>query len=275
MRRCSRQARGLGAGASLDEVVLLVGQGGNDVVSLERSASDETIAWLTMMSPILLLAGLWLGYTELKQPGFGVPGIGAILCFSVMLTGHWFVGLADIPHIVLVAVGFVLLATELFIMPGTLWMGLLGGVCVVLGLIAAQVGPGFTFSDPLARSMALDASFNFMLTATVAMLGVLALSRFLPQTPVLRHAVQSPTLSGTGFAEAVPDVGNEAQVGDRGRALTDLRPVGKVSLERCGNRELEARVIGAALDHGAAVVVVEVAAGRVVVEGVETGGETA
>jgi len=221
------------------------------------------------------LAGLWLGYTELKQPGFGVPGIGAIICFSVMLTGHWFVGLADIPHIVLVAVGLVLLATELFILPGTLWIGFLGGVCVVLGLVAAQVGPGFTFSDPLARNMALDAGLRFMVTATVALLGTLALSRFLPNTPVLRHAVQTPTFEGTGFAEAFPETAAGGKVGDHGRALTDLRPVGKVSLDESGDREFEARSAGIALNKGAEIVVVEVASGRIVVEQRESEGDIA
>jgi len=260
---------------SLMEVVERIGQEGRPLVSLERSASEDTLAWLTMMSPILLLAGLWLGYSELKQPGFGAPGIGAVICFAVLLTGHWFVGLADIPHIVLVGAGLALLAVEIFVMPGTIWLGLLGGVCVVLGLVAAQVGPGFTFDDPLARSMALSAGFRFMVLATIAMVGVVALSRFLPQTPVLRHAVQSPAFDGTGFAEAMPEASFHVEVGDRGSTLTDLRPVGKVSLERGGAQDFEARAAGEALEQGVAVVVVEAATGRVVVERVESeGGQT-
>ena len=264
-----------GEAASLEEVLERIGQKGSVVTSLERSASEDTLAWLTMMSPILLLAGIWLGYSELKQPGFGVPGIGAIICFTVMLTGHWFVGLADIPHIVLVAVGLILLATELFILPGTIWLGLIGGGCVVFGLVAAQVGPGFTFSDPLARNMALDAGLRFMVTATVALFGTLALSRFLPNTPVLRYAVQGPTFGGSGFAEALPETGVGVKVGDRGRALTDLRPVGKVSLDDTDGQELEARSAGAALSRGTEVVVVEAAGGRVVVEEFESEGDTA
>ena len=255
-----------GVAASLEEVVDRIGFSGQPVVTLKRSASEDTLAWLTMMSPILLMAGLWLGYTELKQPGFGAPGIGAVICFAVMLTGHWFVGLADIPHIVLVGAGLALLVVELFVMPGTIWIGLLGGICVVVGLIAAQVGPGFTMDDPLARGMALDASFHFMLTATVAMIGVVVLSKFLPDTPVLRHAVTGPTYEGTGFGEAVPEFSVEVAVGDRGVAITDLRPVGKVSLERGGSQDLEARAAGESLEAGTPVVVVDTALGRVVVE---------
>jgi len=189
-----------------------------------------------------------------------------VICFAVVLTGHWFVGLADIPHIVLVGVGLALLVVELFVMPGTIWLGLLGGVSVVLGLISAQVGPGFTFDDPLARGMALDASFNFMVMATISMLGVVVLSKFLPNTPVLRHAVTGPTFEGTGFAEAVPEASYEVSVGDRGVAITDLRPVGKIRLERGGSQDLEARAAGAALEAGTSVVVVETGLGRVVVE---------
>jgi len=255
-----------GVAASLEEVIDRIGLSGQTVVSLKRSASEDTLAWLTMMSPILLMAGLWLGYTELKQPGFGVPGIGAVICFAVVLTGHWFVGLADIPHIVLVGVGLALLVVELFVMPGTIWVGLIGGVCMVLGLITAQVGPGFTFDDPLARGMALDASLNFMVMSTVAMAGVVVLSKYLPNTPVLRHAVTGPTYEGTGFGEAVPESTVEVAVGDRGVAITDLRPVGKVTLERGGSQDLEARAAGAALEAGTHIVVVETSLGRVVVE---------
>jgi hypothetical protein len=98
------------------------------------------------------------------------------------------------------------------------------------------------------------------------MLGAVALSRFLPQTPVLRHAVQGPTFDGTGFAEAVPEASFQVEVGDRGRALTDLRPVGKIRLARGGLQDVEARAAGDALEEGVAVVVVETAGGRVVVE---------
>jgi len=189
-----------------------------------------------------------------------------VICFAVVLTGHWFVGLADIPHIVLVGVGLALLVVELFVMPGTIWLGLIGGVCMVLGLITAQVGPGFTFDDPLARGMALDASLNFMVMSTVAMAGVVVLSKYLPNTPVLRHAVTGPTYEGTGFGEAVPESTVEVAVGDRGVAITDLRPVGKVTLERGGSQDLEARAAGAALEAGTHIVVVETSLGRVVVE---------
>jgi len=260
-----------GIAANINEVIERIGLAGQPVVSIERSASEDTLAWLTMMSPILLLAGIWLGYTELKQPGFGAPGIGAVICFAVMLTGHWFVGLADIPHIVLVGLGLTFLAVEIFIMPGTIWIGLAGGVCVVLGLVSAQIGPGFTFSDPLARSMALDASFQFMLLSTVAMVGVVTLSKYLPDTPVLRRAVQTPAFEGPGFAEAVPEASAGVTVGDRGLALTDLRPVGKVSLERGGTKDLEARAAGEALEEGTPIVVVEMALGRVVVERADAG----
>jgi hypothetical protein len=141
---------------------------------------------------------------------------------------------------------------------------------VVAGLIAAQVGPGFTFGDPLARTMAVDAGFRFMLLAMVALVGALALARFLPDTPVLRHAVQVPAFAGTGFGEAVPEAA--VAVGDRGRAITDLRPVGKVSIAGGRVPDIEARAAGDALERGVEIVVVEAGAGRVVVERASTGG---
>jgi hypothetical protein len=48
--------------------------------------------------------------------------------------------------------------------------------------------------------------------------------------------------------------------------LTDLRPVGKVALDDARTLEYEARSAGPAIGRGERVVVVEAAAGRLVVE---------
>ena len=58
-----------------------------------------------------------------------------------------------------------------------------------------------------------------------------------------------------------------ARVGARGRALTDLRPVGKVVLAEDESIDFEARATGPGIDTGAPVVVVEVrGSGRLLVE---------
>ena len=68
------------------------------------------------------------------------------------------------------------------------------------------------------------------------MVATWTLSRFLPKTPLFGRVVLDPLADGTGDAQgaAMPDATGRhaelARVGARGRALTALRPVGKVAL---------------------------------------------
>jgi membrane-bound ClpP family serine protease len=80
---------------------------------------------------------------------------------------------------------------------------------------------------------------------------------------------------GAGVAEPASVAEKRALVGALGRALTDLRPVGKVELEGRGGADFEARTEGPALDRGARVRVVGVSSGRLVVERAPAGSSPA
>jgi membrane-bound serine protease (ClpP class) len=258
-----------GLAGSLTEVIEKIGVAKATVVSVERSRSEDVLAWLDRLSPLLLIAGLVLGYMEFKMPGFGLPGILSIACFALLLVGRYLAGLADIPHIVAVALGAALIATEIFVLPGTLWLGIAGALLVVFGLIWSSLAPGFAFGNPLDQQMILDATFNLMASALVALVAALLLSRLLPKAPILRGLVLVPEGGPAGSLAATVEPVEAARapaVGDRGRALTSLRPVGKVELARDPAVEHEARAIGAWIERDAPVRVVEISAGRLVVE---------
>ncbi len=254
-----------GLASSLAEVIEKIGAPKGAVTTIERSRSEDVLAWLDRLSPLLLVAGLVLAYTEFKLAGFGLPGILSIVCFALLLVGRYLAGLADIPHIVAVALGAALIATEIFVLPGTLWLGIAGAALVVFGLIWSSLGPGFAIGNPLDQHMILDATFNLMASALVALVVALLVSRYLPKTPVLRGLVLVPDAAGSGPAAAVTEPRAPA-VGDRGRTLTDLRPVGKVELARTPSIEHEARAVGAWIDRDLPVRVVEISGGRLVVE---------
>lgn len=260
-----------GLAENLGEVLEKIGAAKSVVVAVERSRSEDVLAWLDRLSPLLLVAGLVLAYTEFKLPGFGLPGILSIVCFALLLVGRYLAGLADIPHIVAVAVGAALIATEIFLFPGTLWLGIGGALLVVFGLIWSSLGPGFAFDNPLDQSLILDVTFNLMASALVAVVLALLLSRFLPKTPLLRGLVLVPDggAGATGFSEAVAAKGGASAaptVGEPGHALTGLRPVGKIALARDPSVEHEARAVGSWIERDTPVRVVEVSAGRLVVE---------
>ncbi len=260
-----------GPADSLGEVLEREGYGANDVVTLQKSRSEDLLSKFAMMQSVLIAVGLLLGYMELKTPGFGIAGILALLCLGLLLFGRYMIGLADVPHIVMVFVGAMLIVVEIFVVPGTLWLGLIGAVCVMSGLWLSEFGPGFSLGNAYDQQRALDAAFELGLVALFAMVGIWILSHFLPDTPVLRALVQAPSAEGTagfggGFPSSVAASGSAAVPGARGTATTDLRPVGKVRLDAAPDAEYEARADGPAIARGDRVHVVEAHGGRLVVE---------
>ena len=150
-----------------------------------------------------------------------------------MFAGQYLVGVADVPHIALAAIGVILVAVELFLVPGMIWPGAVGALCLIAGLLLTQVGQDISLTSAWDRTILFNASFELAATATAALVGIWALSRYLPDTPVLRRLVLA---GGGGTAgDAMPEVRSAertrvARVGARGRATTALRPVRTISM---------------------------------------------
>jgi len=256
-----------GIAENLDQVLERIGYAPGDAsIVVERSSGERTVVWLERLTPLLILAAIVLGYLEFKLPGFGLPGILSAACILAVVGGKYLAGLAEVPHIVAVAIGLVLIVLELLAFPGTLWLGISGGVLVAGGLIAASVGPGFTLADPIVGERLLDTGIEYALAAVLAIVVAMVLSRWLPKTPILRRVVLAPDPTGS-FAGAMPETVELPALGALGVALTDLRPVGKVAMDGDTGVEFEARSAGAFLLAGSRLRVLEVGSGRLVVEG--------
>lgn len=253
-----------GLAETAEEVVEKIGLSGA-VRRLERTRSEDWAVTLDRLAPLLLMAGFILAYMELKAPGFGVPGILSIFAFAIYLTGRYLVGLADIPHIVLVASGIVLLAVELLVVPGFLWTGVAGGVLLLGGLVLTFTGASFDLAYAMDQRLLLDGTYRFLLYLVIAAILAWAFTRWLPHAPVLSRLVLRPDGTAAASAGAV-EPESSARVGARGRAVTDLRPVGKVVLDDDPRTEFEARATGPALEPGTHVRVLEVHGTRLVVE---------
>lgn len=262
-----------GVAETLAQVLERLGYGAGDASAvLERSTGELAVVWLERLTPFLILAALVLGYLELKLPGFGLPGILSAACFLAVVAGKYLAGLAQVPHIVAVALGLALIVLEILVLPGSLWFGIAGALLLAGGLVLASIGPGWSWSDPLLWERLLDTGLEYAIAAVVAVAVALLISRWLPKTPMLRGAVLVPD-AAVAFAGGLPESAVLPALGARGTALTDLRPVGKVEIDDQPGLEFEARSLGPFLQSGARVRVVEVGVGRLVVE--RAGGEHA
>ncbi len=234
-------------------------------LAIERSATEAVVVWLDRLAPLLVLAALVLAFLELKLPGFGLPGILSAACFLAVVAGKYMAGLAQVPHLVAVGLGIVLVVVEIFVVPGTLWLGITGALLLAGGLLLASIGPVASFSDPVFLGRLLDTGLEYALAGVLAIVIAVVISRWLPNTPILRRAVLAPDPSNA-FAGGLPENATLPVVGARGTALTDLRPVGKVAVDDRAGLEFEARSLGPFLLAGERVRVVEVGVGRLVVE---------
>lgn len=257
-----------GLAESREELASKLGTAGVVPTEVLRSRSEDLAGWLYALSPLFLVAGFVLLYLELKTPGLGLPGALALVAFAIVLFGRHMVGLADIPHVLLLVGGAGLVALELFVLPGTLWLGLAGGLAILLGLVWSFAGSRLGFEYGLDRAIVVEESFRVVGAGFVALLVVWGLSRALPHTPVFSRMV---LVGGAAApAGAMPEASDSharvARVGAQGRATTALRPVGKVVLDGEPALDHEARAEGAEIALGARVRVVEVQpSGRLVV----------
>ena len=245
-----------GLAESLQEVIGKMGVGSVTPSEVLRTRSEDLAGLLYALTPLLLIAAFVFGFLELKVPGFGIPGILSIVCIGVLLFGRYLVGLADVPHIVLITIGVGLIATELFLMPGTIWVGLSGALFCLGGLIWSLAGRSTGFEYGLDRKILVDESFRVVASGFVSLLLMWGVSRLLPNTPLLNRVVLR---AGERVVPTQRDREGEGlpEAGAVGRARTRLRPAGKVVLDGDPTVEFEARSDGRELAIGERVRVVE------------------
>jgi membrane-bound serine protease (ClpP class) len=146
--------------------------------------------------------------------------------------------------ILLLVLGFVLLAVEILVIPGFGLIGLLG-----LGGVAGAVAIAF---GTLSTGWGLGA---LGIGVGVSALMVLVLPRTgMGRAMVLEHSQRGNTSAAPGLAEL------EGQLGE---AVTTLRPSGSA---RIGERVIDVVADGAFVEAGARVRVIKVEGSRVVVE---------
>jgi len=194
---------------------------------------------------------------ELKTPGFGVPGIvgGASILLLILISS--IIGTANIWEIVLVFVGIVLLAVEVFVIPGFGVAGIAGLLCIFVGILLSFL-PFLPFIDmpqtDWAENYLFDRIRDIIVGFTGAAVLLLVLIRLLPSTPVFRKITLAAAASTEeGFIAANTD--QKTLLGKSGIAVTKLRPVGKAEFN---GEQYQVVADGDFIEEGCAVEVISV-----------------
>jgi membrane-bound serine protease (ClpP class) len=227
-----------GTAASLGELLDQLGYAGATRVDVKPSGAETLGFWINAISPLLLIIGMIGLYIEFKTPGFGLPGIVGIAAFALYFLGGYVAGFSGLEWMLVFVAGLILVALELFVFTGTLALGIVGTLLMILAIVMALVDiyprtpetpptglPGFP-----ALPVLTVADFNrSLLVLSTALFGttlsILVLRRFMPKTAVY-HAMVSTTASGMASVTD-QEKRRAALVGSVGVAISSLRPGGK------------------------------------------------
>lgn len=253
-------------------------------VVLEPSWSEHMVSWLNspaVVAILFMLALLGL-YIEFSTPGFGLPGLVAVIAFAILLGSKYLVGMANWVEVVLLFVGILLLLVEVFVLPGFGIAGILGIGCILVGLFGMLIRNApdeLPWPDTTGDWQSLSSGL-FALMIGFAGFVVLAwiLSRYLPRLPFLSGLILTPAAPPAGGGglrvslTAPPDrVSAGVRVGDIGEVTARLRPAGKA---RFGDALVDVVATGEFLDRGVKVRILSINGSRVVVRKAEETGET-
>src|SRR5690606_20139832 len=115
------------------------------VTAYQKTVVDHIIGFL--VNPIisgLLIMGIIAGiYFELQTPGIGFAMVLAIICATLFFAPLYLQGLADHWEIAIFVIGVVLLALEVFVIPGFGVAGILGIIFVLCGLSFSMLSNDF------------------------------------------------------------------------------------------------------------------------------------
>jgi membrane-bound serine protease (ClpP class) len=241
---------GFAKGQVADESELLtaIGHPHAQIIAAEPNWAEGVVGFLTnpLVAPLLLSLGILGLVFEIKTGAFGIGGILSLVSLSLFFGSSLILGLAGWEEVLLLGLGAIALAVEIFILPGFGVAGVLGVLAIVTSMVLAMIGRHPSTGDVAQALAVLGASLFITLAVTYAWL------RHLPNSGrfsglLLRGAVHK----SQGFVSA-PNRGD--LVGRDGVAVTDLRPSGTA---RVGEERLDVVTEGEYVPQGSRVQVVQ------------------
>ena len=202
-----------------------------EISNFQLSSSENIISLFLnpFVSGILLLLIFGGLYFELQTPGVGFPIIASITALLLYLIPYYLNGVAENWEIVLLFLGIILIAVEVFVIPGFGVFGVLGLFTSIGSLILIMLNNDlfdFTFvvsGDIVSASLAVLSS--------IFLLGILILFGGIKLTDTdafKKIALEEIQDSKLGY---VSNKYSDEYIGKKGKAFTVLRPSGKVIID--------------------------------------------
>ena len=198
----------------------------DDMTWLDRLIQFLLHPLLQSIFMMMIVGGI---FVEIRTPGIGLPLLTAVVGALLYFAPAYMVNLLSNWELLLFITGLILLAMEIFVIPGF-------GVCGILGIIAVVLALAFGMVDN-ADFYELDGTFTLTpllrpicivtVSAAASIFGGVWLVRRLYATRSFDHiALREEMSAAEGYSGVV--MGLEVLVGKEVTVLSNLKPSGKV-----------------------------------------------
>jgi membrane-bound serine protease (ClpP class) len=224
-----------------------------EVIAYEETTIDKIISFFLnpAISGVLILIIIGGIYFELQTPGVGFPLLASIVATLLYFTPYYLNGLAENWEILIFVVGIILLAIELFVIPGFGIFGITGIVFIVGGLVLSMV-PNQNFNFDFVPDSQLFAALLTVILASIASVGlVFWLTPKINEWGAFRHITLPNTQERSqGYTASFY---SESLLGKTGIVHSRLRPSGKVEID---GEIYDAYSRGEFIDQGENIIVI-------------------
>lgn len=241
---------------NVPEVLEKAGIEDYEIIEQELRPLDKIIAFLInpIVSGILIMVIIGGIYFELQTPGVGFPLVAAVAAAVIYFAPLYLEGLADHWEIILFIVGIILIAVEIFAIPGFGVTGIAGIVLVVTGLTLSMIGNiGFDFSGVNFEKV-VSSFFIVIISIFLAILLSYYTTKKLFTQNRLFGSLALETVESAEDGYTASDKTYAGMIGMSGVAHTILRPSGKV---RIGNDIYDATALTGYIEKGDPIEVVK------------------
>ena len=251
---------------NVEEVLKLNKMENARIVEYKPTIIEQFIGF--MVSPIIsgILIMLILGgiYFEMQAPGIGFALLVSIVASVLYFSPLYLEGLAANWEIIIFVVGLILIALEIFVVPGFGITGIAGITLAFSGLVLSLIR-NVDFSFDLVNVDDLMVALVTVFIGTIGGIGLaiyLSQKMFTTQTGQFSHLSLHEVMSlKDGYLGVDPEL--NYLKGMKGMAVTTLRPSGKINVE---GKIYDALAEAGMIDKGTSIVVTKVEAAQLYVE---------
>ncbi|MEO9873107.1 NfeD family protein [Ekhidna sp.] len=218
--------------SSIDDIMKRSGVEDYTVEEFNLGVSEKIISLFLnpFVSGILILIIVGGIYFELQTPGVGFPILASIVAVILYFVPNYLNGLAENWEIILFVVGIILIALEVFVIPGFGVAGVLGLICTIGSLVLVMLNNDM-FDFSFVGGDQLFISFATVIAGLLGAMIVMFLggARLLNSNVFQRVALHDVQSKEEGFTSTFYK--KKSLIGQKGKTYTRLRPSGKIEID--------------------------------------------